>query len=373
MGAEVALEVFERLAAGGNVILGQRAGIGAGVGDDLVALVKGLGDLERAAGGEAEAAVGLALQRGQIVQARGGLRGALFLFGDLGLRAIGAGGEDGFTEGFFPDAVDAIVFVVGGFFEVSALVDSFVGAFGDGELGGDAPEGAGLEIPDFQFAGEDDREGGSLHAADGGDVAGAGAKHALGEGAGAVDPDEPVALGAATGSVGEACHLGGFAEVFEGGVNALARHRLHPRALEGDFALRELVDISVDQLALAAGVAGVDDQFDVFAGEQFFKMREALLGGFDGFQAEFLGDDRQHLQAPEAVFLFINVFGHLEFHEMADGRGNHVFIIFVVVAGFRDFAKGTGEIGRHRRLLRDDECLHLSRERLRGARGNFKA
>ena len=45
----------------------------------------------------------------------------------------------------------------------------------------------------------------------------------------------------------------------------------------GMLALRELVEIVENQLALAAGVAGVDDFVDVLASDQFLERREAFL------------------------------------------------------------------------------------------------
>ena len=68
--AEIALQVAQRFATGGNVILRQRARIGARISDHLVPLVKRLRDLQRAARGQAEAVVRFALQRRQIVKPR---------------------------------------------------------------------------------------------------------------------------------------------------------------------------------------------------------------------------------------------------------------------------------------------------------------
>jgi hypothetical protein len=73
--------------------------------------------------------------------------------------------------------------------------------------------------------------------------------------------------------------------VLEGLGDALVGHRGHPQALEGLFALRELVYISEDQLALAPGVAGVDDARDVLAGEEFFELAEAVLESSQGLEA----------------------------------------------------------------------------------------
>jgi hypothetical protein len=74
--------------------------------------------------------------------------------------------------------------------------------------------------------------------------------------------------------------------VLEGLGDALVGHRGIHSALHRLFALRELVYISEDQLALAAGVAGVDDARDVLAGEEFFQLAEAVLALGQGLEPE---------------------------------------------------------------------------------------
>jgi hypothetical protein len=66
----------------------------------------------------------------------------------------------------------------------------------------------------------------------------------------------------------------------------------------------------------------------------------------------------QGLEAPEAVFLLVDVLRHLEFHQMADGRRDDVFVVFVVIALLGDFAEGAREVGRDGGLLGDDKRLH---------------
>src|SRR5262249_25556057 len=63
-----------------NVIFRQRARIRAWISDGLVPLVQRLGDLQRAFGGETEAAVRFTLQTGEIIQLRRDLRTRLFFF-----------------------------------------------------------------------------------------------------------------------------------------------------------------------------------------------------------------------------------------------------------------------------------------------------
>ena len=317
MRAQVAAEVVEGFPAGGDVVLGQGPRVGSRVGDHLVLLVEGLRDLGGAARGQAEAVVRLALEGGEVVEA-GCRRGArLLLVGDLGGTAGLAVGKDGLRLGLVPDAVHPVMLVLA-LLEAGALVHSLVLAPGDPEGGGDAPEVAGLEVADLQLAGVHDREGGGLHAADRGDVAGPGAEHALGEGARPVDADQPVALAAAAGGVGKALHLLAVPQVPEGLLDAGRGHGLHPGALHRQLALGELVDVREDKFALAPGVAGIDDLVEVLAGQELLQVVEALLGGLDGLQLELLGNDRQHLQPPEAILLLVNVLGHQQLDQVAD-------------------------------------------------------
>ena len=64
------------------MILRQVAGVGSRIGEHLVLLVKRLRDLQRHPRGEAEALVGFALERGQIVKQRRRLGGRLLLLLD---------------------------------------------------------------------------------------------------------------------------------------------------------------------------------------------------------------------------------------------------------------------------------------------------
>ncbi len=239
--------------------------------------------------------------------------------------------------------------------EIWPLIDAFVDSLGDLELRGDAPEIARLEIANLELTIEDDCESRGLHAADGGDVAGARPEHALRQGAGAVDPDEPVALAPAARGIGETGHLRAVAQVPKGFADAFGRHRLHPGALHRELRFRELVKIAEDQLAFAPGVAGVDDGVDVFAVEQLFQLIVAALRICDRLQAELFRNDRERLKAPEAVFLFVDVLRHLELDDVAHRRGDDVFVVLVVVAFLGDLAEGTSEVASDARFLRDDE------------------
>jgi hypothetical protein len=84
-----------------RIVFRKEARIGSRIGERLVLLVERLGDGQRVLGAEAEAAVGLALEGGEVKEERRELRGGLALLGD-GARLPEALGPDTFGPGLFP-------------------------------------------------------------------------------------------------------------------------------------------------------------------------------------------------------------------------------------------------------------------------------
>jgi hypothetical protein len=116
-----------------------------------------------------------------------------------------------------------------------------------------------------------------------------------------------------------------------------------------------LIEVGEDQLALASGVAGIDDGADVFAGEEFFQRVEAIFGVLDGLEAKFLGNDGEGLQPLEAVFLLIYILRHCQLHEVAECVRYDKLVVFVMVACLGNFPEGAREVGRNGRFLGDDK------------------
>ena len=168
-------------------------------------------------------------------------------------------------------------------------------------------------------------------------------------------------------------HARAVAEVLERLNDAAVGHRLHPGPLDRHLALRELIDVGEDQLALPTGVAGVDDLGDVLSGEEFLELVETVFGFLDRLEAKFLGNDRQGLEPPEAIELLVDVLGHLQFHQVAHRRGNHVFVVLKMVALFRNFAEGARQVGSHAGLFGDDQGLHNRGGRRYRPRRGFQA
>ena len=158
------LHVLQRLADRVDVILRQRARIGSRIGQHLVMLVEPLRDLQRALGGEAEPAVGLALQRGQVVKERRKLRGRLLFLGDDAGLAVALGDERlGFRRGPEPLGLRVRIVLVAGeiLLEPAAGIRARLGAEG----GVHFPVALRHESLNFLVALDHDGQRRRLHAA----------------------------------------------------------------------------------------------------------------------------------------------------------------------------------------------------------------
>ena len=180
-----------------------------------------------------------------------------------------------------------------------------------------------------------------------------------GEGAGAVDADEPVALAAALRGVGQRLHLLVAAQLFEGVQNRALGHGLHPQALDRLFAARGVHDVTENQLPLAAGVAGIDEGVHVLALHQAGQDLVTVLALLDGVQFE---DFRQNGQAGEApADLFAVHHRHPQLQQMAHGAGNDMRLVFIPVLFLRErlhaggFGQRAGEIGGDAGLLGNNQ------------------
>ena len=136
----------------GDHVAGQEARVGARVGERLVLLVQLLGGGQRAARREPEQRVGVALERGEVVEELG-LLGLLLLLelGDRALLALAVLDDRGRLVLGDPLAA-----------HVAAGVEALAGG---GELALDQPVGLGLEGADLLLAAGDERQRRRLHPA----------------------------------------------------------------------------------------------------------------------------------------------------------------------------------------------------------------
>ncbi len=347
----------------GEVVLGQVARVGARVGQQLVLLVERLRQRERGLGRVAEARVGLALQRGQVVEQRAGLRAGLGLL-DHGGRLAAAGLGDGLRAGLVPETVGARVGVVAALerrVEPLALVAAGLRV----EAGLDLPVRPRDMAADLLLALDDDRQRRRLHAPDGGQEEAAVARVERRHRPRAVDADQPVGLAAAARGRRQALHLAVLAQALEALADGLRRHALQPqpahRLVDGLPAGAGVVDDQAkDQLALAPGVAGVDDVADVLAPDLPDHGIEPGLGLVDRREVEVRRDHRQVREAPLAALDVVGL-GGLDLDEVADGRGHDVARVLVVLVVLVELAGHGGQrahdVLRDAGLLGDDEGL----------------
>jgi hypothetical protein len=330
-----------------------------------VALVQALRERKRGLGAEAELAVGLALQAGQVKEQRAGLRAGLAFFvhaARLAAHRVGNGARLWLR----PEAVGA-GFGVFAFLplRVEPLAGVVAGLRGKARV--HFPVVAAHEAADFFFALDHERERGRLHAAHGGQKEAAVARVERRHRARAVDAHEPVGLGAAARGLRQALHLRVRAQRGKAVADGLRRHGLQPQAPHGLAqrhgvavlaAARVLLDQAEDQLALAARVAGVDELGHVLAPRQAHHGAQAALGLVHGLELEIR---RNHGQVRKAPFAALDVvgFGRLDLEQVAHGAGDDVALVLEIIVVLVEFARhgreGAHDVLRDGGLFGDDQ------------------
>ena len=270
-----------KLRHGGFQIVGEEAAVRAGVGAELF-LVEGLQVVKRLLCGVAEAAVGLPLERGQVVEPGRVLRLFRALHRPDRDRLTGAGGGEGVRSFFVPK-----LFGHGG---KAAAAEAH------------GVKGFRAERPDLRLPLDDERQ---RRGQDAPYVEGAVVQHRK-EPCG-VDAHQPVRAGAAEGGLIQPVIFTPRTQLrkalFDGGV----LHGGDPQPLHGLCAARHVVDGAEDKLPLAPRVAGVDDLGHVLPAHEVPQQLE--LFGFVRSQREApaCGQDGQIVIAPLGVLFIVHI------------------------------------------------------------------
>ncbi len=340
-----------------QIILRQRARVGARVGQHLVLFVKRLRQRQRRARGETEASVGFALQAGQIEQQRRNLAGGLgFLGGDAGPALAFL--AQAFGARHIPQALGLGfgVLVLRRLGELLVEPAPAVAARGGGEARMHFPVVARLELLDAVLALDQDGQRRRLHPAHGGLVETALFGIERSHRARSVDPHQPVGLGTAHGGIGQRQHGLVGPQGLETVADRALGHRLQPQTLDRLPVAGVLHDVAEDQLALAPGVAGVDHAGDVFAFEQLQQQLEPVLGALDRLDVEVRRDHRQVRERPLAAF-HLYAFRGDEFEQMADGGGQYILPALEIIAVAGEAAQCARNVGGNGGLFGNDEFL----------------
>ena len=322
-----------------DIVFRQGLAVGSRIGEHLVFFVQRLRDRQRRLGREAEARIGLALQRRQVVQARRTLRAGLgFLAHARALTAHRVGDRLGVFR--IPQAIRALLRVVGVLlpFRIEPFAVVLSGLRRERCL--DLPVGACHVFADFFFALDHDRQRRSLYTSDGGEKKPAIARIERRHRTRAVDAHQPVGLGAAACGFGQAQQLLVAAQVREALDDRRGRHALQPESLHRGFALAVLLDQAKDQFALAPRVAGVDQRAHILALDELDDGVEPPLALVDRIQFEVRRNHRQVREAPLAA-LHLEGFGRLDLQQMLHRRRDdvalalEVFVMLVELAHAR--------------------------------------
>ena len=270
-----------KLRHGGFQIVGEEAAVCAGIGAELF-LVEGLQVVKRLLGGVAEAAVGLPLERGQVVEPGRVFRFFRALHRPDRDRLTGAGGGKGVRSFFVSE-----LFGHGG---KAAAVEAH-GVKGFRAKGGD-----------FRLPLDDERQRGRHDAPH---VQSAVVED--GEKPCGVDAHQPVRAGAAEGRLIQPVVFAPRMQLRKALFDGLVLHGGDPQPLHGFRAARHVVDGAEDQLPLAPCVAGVDDLGHVLPAHEVPQQLE--LPEFVRFQREApaCGQDGQIVIAPLGVLFIVHI------------------------------------------------------------------
>src|SRR5918996_4619685 len=339
-----------------NIVFWQVAGIGARISDYFEALVKLLRDLQGAFCAE-PARVRVPLYTGKIIKQWRRLGCWLAFFRrDPGFAETTI--LDFFRSCFVPNPFGARFFVAilcEIFAEPSAAVDAGF----DFEIGEYFKERARLEIMNFLLPLRQDSEGWGLHAANWRQLETPGLVGERGHGAGAVYSNEPVALRAADGCLGQRNHFLIRPETLKGRADRFGGHRLEPETLDWLFAPAQLYEITKDELAFAPGIARVNQQIDIFSLNQAFQGIEARLRFLNRLQLKLIWNDRKIRETPFAAF-DVQLAWQGKLDQMSKRGRNDVTIIFKMIAFLFEATERASEVACDARFLGNDKCLgHL--------------
>ena len=348
-------------------VVGQIAAVRARIGDQLVRLIQRLRQLERPVGGKAKLLVGFALQRRQVEQLRRleplVLRPALLdhrrpalhrVAHALGGRAVvGARVRQAALAGLLPALVRPGLRLVRGA-RVRVDPKPFVVA----EVCAHFPVLLGHKRLDFAVAAHDQAQRRRLHAADGQVRIVAQRERTRG-----VHADQPVGFAAAARGLVQRVVFGRRPEVGEALPDGLVGHRRDPQPLDRLCALRHLIDVAEDQLALARAVRRADDRADPRAVHQLahdLKLRARVRQHLERYA---LRQHRQVGHAPLAVAL-VHLARLAQRDEVPDRPCDHIFLPVEIPLSARLRAQHPGDVPPNRRLFRHNQLLHAAPPRV---------
>ena len=265
----------------GFQIVCEEAAVRAGIGAELL-FIEGLQVVKRLLCGIAQRAVGIPLERGQVVEQRRFLRFLRALHRLDRDRLTGAGGGKSVRLRFFFE-----LFGHGGKIAAAKIY---------------RVKGFRAERPDLRLPLDDERQRGRHDAPN---IQGAVVKD--GKQARGVDAHQPVRAGAAEGGLVQSVVFPSRTKVRKALSDGGVLHGGDPKPLHGLCAACHVVDGAEDKLPLAPRVAGVDDLGHVLPAHEVPQHLE--LFGFVRFQREApaCGQDGQIVIAPLGVLFIVHI------------------------------------------------------------------
>ena len=287
------LQMSKRFLYRRRIVVRQCLGIRTGISQHLVAFIETLRNGKRHLGREPETAVGLTLQRRKVEKRRRKRCrfSALFRYRTLAACAL--------CDNFLgisraPDAVGAkLCRHALRFRKVRSNPLAFILAGRGLECGVDLPVILRLEVIDFLFTRDHDRERRRLYAADSCEEKASILGIKGSQRTRAVDADKPVRFGTAPCSSFERLHFFVGAQLRKSFLNGSLRHRLQPQSADRLFAAAGLNDVAENKFALSPRIACIDEIRNSTAADFFRQRRVFALRLLNRLQIKIRRNDRQ--------------------------------------------------------------------------------
>ena len=312
-------------------IVRQEAAVGSRIGTELF-LIQGLKVVQRLLSGEAQDAVGISLERCQVIERRGFFRFFFLLHAADHCRRSCAGGFQ--------------------IFRIRLVFQLFTGCREITGVQLHRIKKLRLKCLDFRFPLYQQRQRRRHHASD---IQRAVIQHR--EKPGSVDAHQPVRLASAKRSIIEMVVLAAVAQVCKALADCRILHGRNPEALHGFHAACQQINGAENQLALASRIAGIDDFRHIRTAHQLRQQIQLLFLIAPDAVLPAFRNDGELFAAPFRIRLVIH-FGGSQLRQMAEAPGNEKISSFAITVPALVSAKD-GRNGFGHRWLFGNHKLHI--------------
>ena len=240
--------------------------------------------------------------------------------------------------------------------EVGAAIAGFRWARGAVEFGDDLEIGLGHEVANRQLAFDQERQRRRLHPADGESIA-----PLLAEGQGTrpaeVEANQPIGLRPTARGRGQAVEILTGPQAGKGAFDGIGSEGRKPKSVETFAAAGGLIDITEDQLALAAGIRRANHLLDLVRPQDPFDHRILLPALGQNLERPAPRQHRQRAPPPRAP-LRLDLVRLRQTDQVANRPGDHITVAMQVAVAPARGAQHPSKITGHGGFFGDNGNAH---------------